>query len=98
MGYGEKGSQEGHHLLGMRDQRRSLGTGHRSAVSASPAEPLSGREALCVVTVTTYNLLEARFRAVQRSDGASHWLVPEPRCTRCFLPVKERFANSTGLC
>lgn len=48
--------------------------------------------------MTPYDYVADRFPRYTRPDGVTQFLVPLPRCNRCFLPISQGFARSTGLC
>lgn len=45
----------------------------------------------------SYDLVEARFPTITRSDGVLHRLVPVPRCKHCYKPFPEKY-EASGLC
>jgi predicted amidophosphoribosyltransferase len=48
--------------------------------------------------VPPYDYVPDRFPKYKRQDGVEQFLVPVPRCSRCFLPIEQKFERSTGLC
>jgi predicted amidophosphoribosyltransferase len=48
--------------------------------------------------VPPYSYVADRFPRYLRPDGEDQFLVPRPRCSRCYLPITEGFARTTGLC
>jgi predicted amidophosphoribosyltransferase len=48
--------------------------------------------------VPPYEYVADRFPRYTRVDGENQFLVPIPRCNRCYLPITRDFARTTGLC